>query len=108
MQTINLSILGCCVSVPIYHSIILVPSKALLSLMGGDCLSGLGGGEMTYFHQEPPARAVVEKVGPAGDRRDPNRQDTGRTALSQSSMDPNVKGRGADERFYLVTVSSRR
>jgi len=65
--------------------------QALLSLMGGDS-SGAGGGEMTYFHKEPPARAVVEKVGPAGDG-----PHTGRTALSQSSLDPNVKGRAADK-----------
>ena len=60
--------------------------------MGGDS-SGAGGGEMTYFHKEPPARAVVEKVGPAGDG-----PQTGRTALSQSSLDPNVKGRAAGKR----------
>jgi len=71
--------------------------QALLSLMGGDSSSGMGGGEMTYFHQEPPARAVVERVKPAGDHQDSCRIDTGRNVLSQSSMDPNVKGRGADK-----------
>merc|ERR1712142_258044 len=71
--------------------------QALLSLMGGDSSSGMGGGEMTYFHQEPPARAVVERVKPAGYHQDSCRIDTGRNVLSQSSMDPNVKGRGADK-----------
>merc|ERR1712142_519645 len=41
--------------------------QALLSLMGGDVTNdgGVDGGEVTYFHREPPARAVVIREQPS-------------------------------------------
>ena len=56
--------------------------------MGGDCSGGVGA-EVTYFHREPPARAAVEK-----EELKPSKDIPNSGVLSQSSLDPNLNGRG--------------
>jgi len=60
--------------------------QALLALMGGKASVGGSGEEVTYFHREPPAKAVVERIG-----TDPNsaRPETEPKVLGQSHLDPN-------------------
>jgi hypothetical protein len=86
--------------------------------MGGKSLTGFAGaGEVTYFHREPPARAVVEEVdasrsggwplgGAAGvDGQSSTRDTIPKMTLGESSLDPNrvtMSARGNGNNYYKL------